>query len=378
MSIAASPRVRGARWRLTAGLAAAFIVGSGVLVGTPLHAAAATTVTLTASSSTVSAGSPVTLTATVSPAPTGGWITIDEVGTSNEVGFCYTSPCNGSATYPTASTHTFQATFHLSTGNTLSNTVSVTWVGTATYSLSLSASTTQAISGQVVTVTATASPNVPTGYHVDIWETTAGSPNESGQICYSTPCTLTASHDSGQYSYHAFLDNDSSIVDPPTPSSVIATAGGLVVTWTRPSALFCAPPTVPVLDGSAAGVQVTLDVKVGVSQSAVCFRVDNGAGDAVGGAVLVNTAVSPTVPTVTTGNLCNGAQGNTLAGPHPLADVNVLGQPVFLDTYAGPDSNGTVWVCESVDGMADTVVVPVGLATPPSVRFVPDPDSLVQ
>lgn len=368
----------GIRRRLTVSLATAFIVCGGVLAGTPLHAAAATTVTLTASATTVSAGSPVTLTATVSPPPTGGWIHIDEVGTGTQVAFCYSSPCTGSATYPTASTHTFQATFHLSTGDTLSNTVSVTWVGTATYTVSLSASTTQAISGQDVTVTATASPNVPTGYHVDIFETTAGSPNESGLYCYSTPCNWTVSHDTGQYSYHAFLDNNPSITDPPAPSSVIATAGGLVVTWTHPSALYCSPATLPVLDGSAAGVQLLLNVKVGVTQSAVCFRADNGAGDAVGGALLVNTAISPTLPTVIAGNLCSGAQGNTLAGPHPLANLNVLGQPVFLDTYAGPDSNGTVWVCASVDGMADTVVLPIGLGTPPSVTFVPDPDSLVK
>jgi len=248
---------------------------------------------------------------------------------------------------------------------------------TTVYTLSLSASPEHAVSGAWVIVTATLSPSLPPGYHIDIWETATATLSRTGNSCYGNPCTWWVNHDTGQYSYHAFVDNESNPSDPPITTSVLATAVPVVATWSVPSAAYCNPATLPILNGSLAGLNLLLAATSGGSQSAVCVRVDNGGGVAVGGALLVNAAVGPTPPSDTTGNLCAGAQGNTAAGPHPLLDLAVLGQPVFLDTYSGPASNGTLWVCASLEGVANTVSLPLSVGTVPSVTFVPDPDSLV-
>jgi len=386
MGMTTSWHVRAWRRRLTLSLAVALTLGTGALVGTPLHAAAAETLTLTASATTVNAGTTVTLTATASPTPSGSFgIGFYEVPGSSFNYTCFSNPCSAHVTYPTAGTHTFQAQLQDCCGTIVatSNTVTVTWTGTATYTLTLSASDTQPQAGETVTVTAAASPNTPTGYHIDIWETNTANGSATVSYCWEwTPCTFTATHDWAQYSYQAFLDNDPNIELPPTPNSVLASAGPVVLTWTPPSAVYCNPPTLPIVNGSVAGLKLLLDVKAGTSQSAVCFRVDNGAdngsGEAVGGALLISATVGPTLPTALTGNSCGGAQGNTLPGPHPLVNLTVVGQPVFVDVYSGPASNGALWVCESVDGLANTVVIPVGVGPLPLVTFVPDPDSLVK
>ena len=248
---------------------------------------------------------------------------------------------------------------------------------TTVYTLSLSASPTHAVSGDWVVVTASLSPSLPPGYHIDIWETDTATLSRTGNSCDFNPCDWWVTHDTGQFSYHAFADSESNPSDPPVTTSVIATAAPAVATWSIPSSAFCDPATLPILDGQLAGLNLLLAATTGGPQSAVCFRVDNGGGVAVGGAVLVNAGLAPTTPSVSTGNLCTGAPGNTVAGPHPLLDLSVLGQPVFLDAYSGPASNGALWVCASLEGVADTVSLPLSLGTVPSVTFVPDPDSLV-
>jgi hypothetical protein len=363
--------------KLTLCLAAGLMAGTGALVGAPIHALAATTITLTASSTTAAAGQTVTLTATASPTPAPEYqIYIYEVTTNDVVGSdgCFDqNPCVRGASYPSTSTHTFRAVVYDNVGNSMtSNPVTVAWTGTATYTVTLSASATQAQGGESVTFTATASPNVPTGYFLDIYEVNTRTLVAS---CYgSTPCSGDWSHNSGTYTYQAFIDNDPNDEYPPT--GAIASSTFVQVTWTPPSQLLCQPPTVPILGGSVGGLNLLLSARVSASQTTVCYRVDNGSGGtAVGGAVIVNTSV-PGVPHVSAGNLCDGATGNTAVGPHPYADVTVLGVTTFLDVYQGPAAGNDTWVCAAVGGTAETVVIP-SLSGLPSVQFVRDPDSLI-
>lgn len=375
------------RRRLTVGLTATLVAGGGALVGTPLRAATSTfTMTLTTSATTANAGTDVTLTATVSPTPTTGYhILIDEVttGAGNE---CVDSnPCSLPFSYPTAGTHTFHAELFDGppTADATSNPVTVPWIGTATYSLTLSASDTRPTSGQTVAVTGTASPNVPTGYRLDIWETQAtttfGAQPAPPTWCYETsPCTMSATHVSGEYTYQAFIDDDPTIEDPPAPGTELAVANPVTVDWVTPSQTYCNPATLPIIDGTVAGLQTVLAVTSGGSQTAVCFRVADGT--AVGGVILVSASVAPVLPSVVPGNLCRGAQGNTLQAPvgPPVIDVTVLGEPLYLGAYNGPASNGTLEVCASVAGVADTIVFNIGIGPQPSVQFIPDPDSIIQ
>lgn len=83
------------------------------------------------------------------------------------------------------------------------------------------------------------------------------------------------------------------------------------------------------------------------------------------------------MPTVVDSNLCDGALLNQVPGPHPLIDESAAGQPLYFNTYSGPDSNGQIWVCASVEDVAETVVLPIGVGPQPLVTFVPDPDTPV-
>jgi hypothetical protein len=359
-----TPRIRASRRRLIIGLAAAFTAGTGALAATPLHAFAAQTVTLTASSSTAAAGTPITLTATASPTPALDYsIEIDETTRSDFVTSCSDqSPCSGTATYPRAFTGTFQATLTTNTGAQIkSNTVTASWTGSAPYTVTLSSSASSEPSGQPVTLTAVASPGVPTGYFLDIYE------NETGTLvatCYeSTPCSGDASHDTGTYTYTAYLDNDP--VDEDPPSGTVATSNTVGVTWILPpSQRLCPSPTIIPLTASVESASVYMALQAGVPETDVCFRVQ--AGSAVGGAVVIKTTA---LPNVFGGNLCNGATGNSLPGSHPV----LTAEGVTLDVYSGPASGGAVWVCVSDGSVGETVSVTGAL-----VSFQPDPDSIVQ
>jgi len=263
---------------------------------------------------------------------------------------------------------------------------------TQVYTLTLSASDTHPVSGEVVAVTATASPDIPAGYHIDLYEFSSLVPPQIDYetACYQDPCPQALTHSSGTYLYEAFLDDDPNSPFagfPPTATSIIAAAAPIAVTWSnpsgRPSTDDCNPPTLKVLGGQDGGFDHTLNVTVGTTQTAVCFRLDNtGGGIAVGGAILVTTPVSPAVPTILPGNQCLAApQGsNDLTElPHPLSNPQVAGQTLwYIDTYRGAASTGDVWVCVTSQSVAETVVVPIGLGTLPGVTFQPDPDSIVQ
>jgi hypothetical protein len=365
------------RRKLTLYLAAGLVAGTGALVGAPLHALAASTLTLTAASTTAAAGQTVNLKATATPTPAPGYsIYIYEATTQDVVGNdgCFDiNPCVRAASYPTTSTHTFRAVLYDNAGTSVtSNPVSVTWTGNATYTVTLGASTTQAQGGQAVTLSASASPNVPTGYFLDIYEVETRTLVAS---CYGqSTCSGDATHNTGTYTYHAFIDNDPNDEYPPT--GVVGASTTVQVTWTLPSALFCQPATVPLLGASVIGFNVQLSAKVGASQTAVCYRVDNGGSTAVGGAVVIKTSV-PGLPHIVVGNLCDGAAGNTALGvQHPLADVSVLGLRSYLDVYQGPAAGNDTWVCTGAGTTFETVVIP-SLSGLPSVEFVRDPDSLV-
>ena len=347
------------------------------MLGLSAHtASAAEALTLTASTLTANAGQPVTLTAQAVPTPAPDYF-IDIQDTGNGITFeCKDSnPCSQVYTYPVAGAHTFVAFLFDGARNLLatSNTITVTWIGTATYTSTLSASATQVQAGQTVALTATASPNVPTGYSLQIYETTT-TPQTLLASCATTPCSTSVNHiKAGQHSYVAYLDQTG-------PSDAIAISNTVSVTWVEPSTLLCQPPTLPIFSSNTGGVNVMLEALVTTSQSVVCFRVDASAvvptpvSPVVGGAIVISTPPS-SQPSVVATNLCSGASGNTLPGPHPLVNVTVAGQPVIVDTYSGPASGGAVWVCASLGTTIDTVVIPT---TPPTVSFVADPDSVVQ
>ena len=357
------------RRKLATCLVAALTAGTGALLGAPLHAAAAS-FTLTASTTSATGASPVTLTATVSPAPLPSYtIQVYEVSSGTGVAFCTdTDPCAGTANYPGGVTATFQAQMIDNLGNyTWSNTVTVSWAGGPGYSLTLAASATQAPGGQPVTLTATASPNLPTGYY--IFFSDAGTNDDLAGCYYTNPCSGQVTYASGAHSFVATLEDGSGA--PP-----IATSNQVTVTWVNASQILCQPPTIPTQGGTVAGLDALLTVKASTSQVIVCFRVDGGPGSPIaeGGAVVVDTAV-PALPHLVSGNLCSNATGNVAPGPHPLVSVT-LGVPIFLDTYQGVDAGTDTWVCTSVNDVGETVVIP-SLSASPTVTFIRDPDSLV-
>jgi len=351
---------------------------SGVATVAPLRVSATTyTLTLTASTTTASAGQTVVLTATASSTPPPDYfIDIYDQASGDDVVPCTDqNPCSGPVSYPTSSSHTYKAELTDGFGNLLatSNPVTVTWVGTATYTITLSASSTQAQGGQPVTLTATASPGVPTGYFIDVFE--VGTQNDQPSCFETNPCSGDVTYNSGQHSFTAYLDNDTNVENPPT-GTLAASSPPTTVTWVPPSEQYCDPPTLPILGGSVAGFNTLLAARTGTDQTAVCFRADNGGSLAVGGAVLV-TSGAPTLPTVLPSNQCQTAVGNTLPGPHPLINETVLGASVYLDVYSGPSSGNAVWVCASVGATSETAVIPT-TGQLPSVTFVPDPDSILQ
>ena len=357
--------------RLALSATVAVTAGTGALVATPLHVFAAQTLTLTASTTTAPAGTPVTLTATAAPTPSGDYdIEIDST-TGDYVTDCWDgNPCSGQATYPSTSSHTFKATLTNSAGTVLatSNTVTVSWAGTATYTVSLSADDTQPQSGQTVTLIGTASPNLPTGYSIDIYTSTGSNEN----VCWDNPCYTYEIHDSGTYCYTAYVDNDPNIEYPPT--GVIATSAPVCVTWAPPSSLFCSPPSAPPVAFSVAGADVFLAARAGLAESDVCFHIDDGS-TVVGGAVVIKTGTLPGIPRLSNTNRCSGASGNTLGATNPLFKITspVQGE---VDAYMGPDSGGDLFVCLTVSGISETVDLPISLGTLPSVNFYPDPGSI--
>jgi len=363
-----TPRTRTWRRRLTISFVAAFTAGTGALVAAPLHAFAAQTVTLTASSSTAAAGTPVTFTATASPTPGLDYtLEVDETTRSDFVTACTDqNPCSGTATYPRNFTGIFQATLTTNTGaQILSNTVTVSWTGTAPYTVTLSASSTSEPAGQPVTFTAVSSPGTPTGYFIDIYENETGT---SVASCYEeSTCVGEIAHDSGTYTYTAYVDNDPFDEDP--PSGTIATSTTSTVSWVLPpSQRLCPSPTGLPLTASVESASVYFAVQAGLPETDVCFRVDTGIGTALGGAVVIK-ATGQTGAVGIDRCAAERASGafNLIPGSHPIISV----EGVTFDVFQGDDSNGGIWVCVSSGGTAETVEVPGVQAT-----FLPDPDSI--
>ena len=362
--------------RLTLSAAVAITAGTGALVAAPVHVFAAQTLTLTASTTSAPAGVEVTLTATAAPTPPLDYDIEIDTTTGVYVTDCWDgNPCSGQTTYPSTSSHSFQATLTNSGGTVLakSNTVTVSWTGTATYTVTMSADNTQPQSGETVTLTATSSPNLPTGYTIDIYESAGPNTGENEAVCYDDPCVTYVTNDSGTYCYTAYVDNDPNIEYPPT--GVIATSTPVCVTWTRASSLYCSPPSAPPLDFTVAGAEVYLATRAGLAESDVCFSITNGGTTVEGGAVVIKTGTLPGIPRLYASNRCNGASGNTLGATNPLFQIKspVQGE---VDAYMGPDSGGDLWVCLTVSGVSETVDLPISLGTLPSVSYYPDPGSI--
>lgn len=373
MSTPISSRIGAWRRKLSVSLAVAFLAGSGSLVAAPLHAFAAQTITLTASTTTAAAGTAVTFTATASPTPAPDYtIEIDETTRSDYVNSCFDeNPCTGAATYPTSGSRVFQATLTNNAGvTTLSSTVTVTWTGNATaaYSIALTASSTQANDGQDVTLTATASPNIPTGYFIDIIDENGNDFN-----CYELQtCSEDVSGADVTHTYTAYLDNDPNTDNPPT--GTIATSAPVSVTWFLASTSLCDPATLPV-SGSIGGiVNYYLATRPGIAETDVCFRVSAGT-TAVGGAVVIKPG-SARLPQLSGGDLCLTADPSkdTLQTAHPLFTTTVDGVAVSLDAHVST-SGGDTLVCATAGSFAETVVIPGGLGD--VVSFVPDGDSIL-
>ncbi|MDQ1439370.1 MAG: hypothetical protein QOK43_2999 [Acidimicrobiaceae bacterium] len=88
----------------------------------------------------------------------------------------------------------------------------------------------------------------------------------------------------------------------------------------------------------------------------VCFRIDAGGGDSVGGRVVVQS-VSGGAPRTDTNAAACATGWNGLGGPHPLASGTTGGVSYLLDTYSG---GGEVWLCFAVGGSGTRVVIPTG------------------
>jgi len=142
----------------------------------------------------------------------------------------------------------------------------------------------------------------------------------------------------------------------------------------EPSEL-CTAPTVPVVDGTFAGVYLRALVQQSGSETWVCVRAQ-GAGRGLGGRVVIDPGGvggggTPMVDESSTA--CHTTSGNLVPPPHPLIDGSVAGQHLLLDTYA---STAEAWACLELQGSTKKrVTVPFPGVTIGGVRFEPDSDT---
>jgi len=228
------------RARLILGIAA-------VLAGTaaaPLSmvapvAASSWSVTLSASAASVPTGSTVTLTATVNHSLSAGYfIDVDDQTTGSAVDFCDVgTTCQVTVAWNGAGSHTFVA-YVDSDGAfeyppccvvATSNTVTVSWGQAITWSVSLTASATNAQQGSAVTLTASANASVTgTGNTIAIFDETTGA--STGECSTGTTCQVAVSEPAaGAHSFIAYVEADPVAEYP--PCCIQAQSNTADVTW---------------------------------------------------------------------------------------------------------------------------------------------------
>jgi hypothetical protein len=121
-----------------------------------------------------------------------------------------------------------------------------------------------------------------------------------------------------------------------------------------------------VFDGFAGSTYAKLIADQPSSQdTAVCYRVDQGASQP-GGRLDVLVSASAPPPTVDNNyKACSTTAGNTFPGTHPLFSNTLLGFTDMVDAYT--DVSGDVWLC----AQADPVLGERVLAKEPSVGALP-------
>lgn len=205
------------------------VTWTGPTAASPNPSFSSYSVSLSASSTSVAAGSSVTLTARANRdiGPTEYYITIlDEFGDIEES--CgYGSTCSVSVYSSSPGTRSWYAVIDDYYGENVQATsdwVDVTWGSSqATYSVSLSASSTNVPVGDVVTLTATANRDVgPTEYYIDIY---ASDGYLERSCAYGSTCSVEVSFDEAtSMSYTAYIEDYDEI-------DVQAQSSSVTITW---------------------------------------------------------------------------------------------------------------------------------------------------
>src|SRR5439155_8454013 len=126
-----------------------------------------------------------------------------------------------------------------------SSPVTVTWSAPHCCTAGLSANTTSPSASNPLVLTATASPSLPYGYELDIYQ-------DGGWVdsCYSSSCTYQPPAQPGTHAYVAKL----STYDYAPYPATLSTSTTVTVAWPYPSQS-CLTPTVPAVGGNDLGVQ---------------------------------------------------------------------------------------------------------------------------
>ena len=133
----------------------------------------------------------------------------------------------------------------------------------------------------------------------------------------------------------------------------------------------CASPTADIIDGYVGATYVRLQVKESPGLTLACYRMTSGGLYTVGGAlVFESTPLDVSLVTVDSQyQWCSQAPGNTVPGPHPLAQGTILGQAFQVDSWA--NASGGV-LCVQASGVQQRVVVQPSTSGPGTTLLLQD------